>query len=194
MDIDERAFFQTDVTDDWLLTRVSQLRVQCPCAELSWTGTSVPLARVYAWYLAVAAQRAQLAERIYRTSFREYDVEPLEQDGILVFRAGTEELHLSANCLFKYCSLSELHHWLPAMLSEMASPRHLPAFTTDIVSAVTDEALLALLFTRIPLLYLPTAPAAAAAPPLLAQRVAAQHQRLLVTSSHPAQSCPQRTT
>ena len=159
MEIAERDFFE-GVHDDWILERVLNIRVHCLDTEIVFTadeiGSRLPrtFAAAYAWYLAVVARRTRLAEQIQEAFSVMQKV--VLRDCQLVFSHGQDELQIAVTGVFRHCSLAQIQQWLPEVLHKIATPAHLPLFTADVLLAIRDEALLTVLFERLPLLWLPT--------------------------------------
>lgn len=191
MQIDERSFFQEVSDDFWLFQRILHLRACYPDPDISFVEVeeraALPrsLAVGYALYLAMVAKRTKLSETIWETF-------PEAQTGIvrneyLIFRCQGQELRIAVIGLFKCCPLIQLEQWFTEILRTIATPRHLPLFTTDVLLAIDDEATLTLLFRRLPLLWLPTSPTmiVSLSTEKSAYRVAKRHHRLLAALPDP---------
>ncbi len=191
MQITERSFFRE--ADEWLFQRVLRLAVHSPGPEISVVasegekaGSALPrpLAVGYSLYLSMVAQRTGLATRIWE-AFPEA-ASGVVRDEHLIFGHRTRyELYIGVGGIFKCCpSLQHLQQWFPEVLRATVTPRHLTLFTADVLLAIADEAVLTLLFRRLPMLWLPTAPTVIAAPAQqgVAYRVARRQQRLLLAS------------
>ena len=191
MNIDERDFF--DRSDDWILERLPNMQMRSPDVDIAFVDANAVrvfprrmptlLAAGYAWYLALVAGRSRLAEKIQTANAVAAHAHMRNRQ--LVFKHGGAELHISVAAVFKHCSLVQIQQWAPNVWRKMAQPAHLPLFTVDVLLAIQDEALLAALFERMPMLWLPTSSVVLVSPrawiqQTAAYRVAVRCHRLLL--------------